>query len=204
MSDDENDLFPRIIVNKNAKDYVETDEEEEDEHVEELRNDVEEETHDIPKVEKEIIKKVRKKKEIFQGVEEQGVEEEVKGEPIEKPPDEPVKRRQRKKPSQQQLDHLTKIRVKALEAKKKKKEDRLNNPPEPKLKPLPKQEQYSVSNIARDMRDEDVDKLIDRYKQRRKAKKEAKKVEEDTRNLIKSHYSMSGPKSTSNYMSDYF
>ena len=70
MSNSDNDLFPEIIVNKNAKEYVETDEEEEEEEALQEQNEVEEVTTlDPPKVEKEIpAKRVRKKKEIFQGV----------------------------------------------------------------------------------------------------------------------------------------
>ncbi len=67
---------------------------------------------------------MRKKKEIFQGV------EEAPPQPVpqEEPKKEPVKRRPKKPVSKQQLDHLAKARVKALEAKKKKKEERLKNP----------------------------------------------------------------------------
>ena len=201
MSNTENDLFPEIIVNKNAKEYVETDEEEEEEPLHEQNEvEVEEAKVDPPKVEKEIpAKRVRKKKEIFQGVEEvppNGEQEK------EEPSKESVQRRSKKPVSKQQLDHLAKARVKALEAKKKKKEERLKNPtPEP-TKPKP---MYSVSNIAREFKDEDVDKLIDRYKQRRKAKKQAQKVEEDTKKLIQSHYSIGEAPAKTNYtMSDFF
>eukprot|EP01050_Picozoa_sp_SAG11_P024158 SAG11_NODE_5066_length_1674_cov_2.102222_3_plen_168_part_00 len=167
MSNSDNDLFPAIIVNKNAKEYVETDEEEEEEEALQEQNEVEEVTTlDPPKVEKEIpANRVWKKKEIFQGV------EEAPPEPVaqEEPKKEPVKRRSKKPVSKQQLEHLAKARVKALEAKKKKKkEERLKNPTSEPTKP---KTMHSVSNIAREFKDEDVDKLLDRYKQRRKAKK---------------------------------
>eukprot|EP01050_Picozoa_sp_SAG11_P032052 SAG11_NODE_10230_length_845_cov_1.615282_1_plen_189_part_00 len=188
-----------MLKNNNAKEYVETDEEEEEEPFS-PQNEVEEvATLDPPKVEKEIpAKRVRKKKEIFQGV------EEAPPQPVpqEEPKKEPVKRRPKKPVSKQQLDHLAKARVKALEAKKKKKEERLKNPTLEPNKPKP---MYSVSNIAREFKDEDVDKLIDSYKQRRKAKKAAKKVEEDTRKLIQSHHSIGEAPAKTNYtMSDFF
>eukprot|EP01047_Picozoa_sp_COSAG01_P116310 COSAG01_NODE_44970_length_413_cov_78.643312_1_plen_107_part_10 len=105
--------MPRIVVDRKAKEYVETDEEEEveeEEVVAELNNDVEEET-EVPRVVKDLPVS-RKKKDIFQGVEE---EEKEKPKPVRKP---------RKPPSKQQLEHLAKIRVKAREAKKKKQLER--------------------------------------------------------------------------------
>ena len=63
MPVNENDLFPEIVVNRKAKEYVETSEEEDD--IPEQKNDVEEtEKPDVPKVEKHVPK-TRKKKEIF-------------------------------------------------------------------------------------------------------------------------------------------
>jgi hypothetical protein len=68
-------LMPRIVVDKNAKEYVETDEEEE--VIEEIMNDVEQ-SQDSPKEEEPEVPRVvkdlpvaRKKKDIFQGVEEE-------------------------------------------------------------------------------------------------------------------------------------
>jgi hypothetical protein len=74
----------------------------------------EDEKPDIPKVEKNVLRKSRKKKEIFQ------VSEEEHEPPVREKPDESaeayVTRRPRKKITQAQLDHLAGARVKALEA----------------------------------------------------------------------------------------
>ena len=62
MPINENDLFLEIVIDRKAKEYVETSEEED---IPEQKNDVEEtEKPDVPKVEKHLPK-TRKKKEIF-------------------------------------------------------------------------------------------------------------------------------------------
>jgi hypothetical protein len=59
MSNEENDLFPQIIVDKSADGYAETDEEVEEEHMDqEIPSD--EDKPDIPKVEKNVLRKTRK------------------------------------------------------------------------------------------------------------------------------------------------
>ena len=71
MPVNENDLFPEIVVNRKAKEYVETSEEEDD--IPEQKNDVEEtEKPDVPKVEKHLPK-TRKKKEIFDCEEDEAI-----------------------------------------------------------------------------------------------------------------------------------
>ena len=109
--DNEDNLMPRIVVDKNAKEYVETDDEEEGGSTADADVDHNplDRSPEPPKVVKDLPR-ARNKKEIFQGVDEEEVEEVVKPKPTRKP---------RKPPSQQQLDHLAKIRVKAQEAKKK-------------------------------------------------------------------------------------
>ena len=91
MSSEENDLFPKIIVDPAAVGYAETDEELEEEEAIEIPSD--EEKPDIPKVEKNVLRKTRKKKEIFQVSEEEP--------PVQEKPNEPaevsVTRRPRKK-----------------------------------------------------------------------------------------------------------
>jgi hypothetical protein len=167
MSSEENDLFPKIIVDPAAVGYAETDEELEEEEAIEIPSD--DEKPDIPKVEKNVLRKTRKKKEIFQVSEEEAPVQEKPNEPAE----ESVTRRPRKKITQAQLDHLAGARVKALEARRKKKAEKLKQKESPVE--VPKQtvtNMHSVSNIARaEMNDQDVDRLIDRYKERRKSKK---------------------------------
>ena len=115
MPINENDLFLEIVIDRKAKEYVETSEEED---IPEQKNDVEEtEKPDVPKVEKHLPK-TRKMKEIFECEEDAPLAKQT----AEK---EPPATKAKRKPSQQQLDHLAKIRVKALEAKKKKKAERL-------------------------------------------------------------------------------
>ena len=93
MSSEENDLFPKIIVDPAAVGYAETDEELEEEEAIEIPSD--DEKPDIPKVEKNVLRKTRKKKEIFQ------VSEEEPEPPVQEKSDEPaeasVTRRPRKK-----------------------------------------------------------------------------------------------------------
>ena len=177
--------MPRIVVDKNAKEYVETDEEEE--VIEEIKNDVEL-SQDLPKEEEPEVPRVvkdlpvaRKKKDIFQGVEEE--------EPAE--PEAPTK--PKKKPvSKKQLEHLAKIRVKAQEAKKKKKQEKLNSVKEQKTVSTKPQE-LKVKYVERKITDEDVDILLDRYKTRRKAKKEAKQAEEKALKIVQTHYETAQP-----------
>jgi len=195
MSEVDN-LMPRIVVDKNAKEYVETDEEEE--VIEEIKNDVElsqdspkEEEPEVPRVVKELPV-ARKKKDIFQGVEE---EEPAEPEAATKPKKKPV--------SKKQLEHLAKIRVKAQEAKKKKKQEKLNSVKE--QKPVStKPEEVKVKYVERKITDEDVDILIDRYKTRRKAKKEAKQAEEKARKIVQNHYETAQPAQTYRSFHDFF
>ena len=70
MSSEENDLFPKIIVDTTADGYAEIDEEVEEEPMDE-EIPPEDEKPDIPKVEKNVLRKSRKKKEIFQVSEEE-------------------------------------------------------------------------------------------------------------------------------------
>ena len=201
MSNEENDLFPQIIVDKSADGYAETDEEVEEEHMDqEIPSD--DEKPDIPKVEKNVLRKTRKKKEIFQVSEEEPPVQEKPNEPAE----ESVTRRPRKKITQAQLDHLAGARVKALEARRKKKAEKLKQKESPVE--VPKQtvtNMHSVSNIAREMNDEQVDRLIDRYKERRKSKKLAREADQHTKKLIMSHYSDAELPVKSNYtLSDFF
>ena len=67
MSSDENDLFPQIIVDPAAAGYAETDEEVEEEPMDE-EIPSEDEKPDIPKVEKNVLRKSRKKKGDFSGI----------------------------------------------------------------------------------------------------------------------------------------
>ena len=195
MSEVDN-LMPRIVVDKNAKEYVETDEEEE--VIEEIKNDVEL-SQDLPKEEEPEVPRVvkdlpvaRKKKDIFQGVEEE--------EPAE--PEAPTK--PKKKPvSKKQLEHLAKIRVKAQEAKKKKKQEKLNSVKEQKTVSTKPQE-LKVKYVERKITDEDVDILLDRYKTRRKAKKEAKQAEEKARKIVQTHYETAQPAQTYRSFHDFF
>ena len=176
--DDENDLMPRIVVDRKAKEYVETDEEEEEVVPELISNDIDDVVEDEiapPKVIKDLPVS-RKKKEIFQGVEEDEVV-------VEKP--KPV-RKARKPPSQHQLDHLAKIRVKAQDAKKKKQLERQQAIKEGK--PVSNVKPQKVKYIENKITDEDVDRLIDRYKTRKKVKKDAKKADEHARQVVQSHY----------------
>ena len=200
MSSEENDLFPKIIVDPAAVGYAETDEELEEEEAIEIPSD--EEKPDIPKVEKNVLRKTRKKKEIFQVSEEEPPVQEKPYEPAE----ESVTRRPRKKITQAQLDHLAGARVKALEARRKKKAEKLKQKESPVE--VPKQtvtNMHSVSNIAREMNDEQVDRLIDRYKERRKSKKLARAADQHTKKLIMSHYSDAELPVKSNYtLSDFF
>jgi hypothetical protein len=105
------------------------------------------------------------------------------------PAEESVTRRPRKKITQAQLDHLAGARVKALEARRRKKAEKLKQKENPAVE-VPKQtvNMHSVSNIAREMNDQDVDRLIDRYKERRKSKKAALEADQHTKKLIMSHY----------------
>ena len=63
MSSEENDLFPKIIVDPAAVGYAETDEELEEEEAIEIPSD--DEKPDIPKVEKNVLRKTRKKRKFF-------------------------------------------------------------------------------------------------------------------------------------------
>jgi hypothetical protein len=197
MSSEENDLFPKIIVDPAAVGYAETDEELEEEEAIEIPSD--EEKPDIPKVEKNVLRKTRKKKEIFQVSEEDPPVQEKPNEHAE----ESVTRRPRKKITQAQLDHLAGARVKALEARRRKKAEKLKNPVD-----VPKQtgtNMHSVSNIARELNDQEVDRLIDRYKERRKSKKAAREADQHTKKLIMSHYSDAELPVKSQYtLSDFF
>ena len=203
MSNEENDLFPQIIVDKSADGYAETDEEVEEEPMDQ-EIPSEDEKPDIPKVEKNVLRKSRKKKEIFQ------VSDEEPEPPVEEKPEElaeaPVTRRPWKKITQAQLDHLARARVKALEARRRKKTEKLKQKENPV--DVPKQtvtNMHSVSNIAREMNDEQVDRLIDRYKERRKSKKLAREADQHTKKLIMSHYSDAELPVKSNYtLSDFF
>jgi hypothetical protein len=186
MSSEENDLFPKIIVDTTADGYAEIDEEVEEEPMDE-EIPPEDEKPDIPKVEKNVLRKSRKKKEIFQVFEEEP-EPPVEEKP-EEPAEAPVTRRPRKKITQAQLDHLAEARVKALEAKRWKKAEKLKLKENPVEVPKQTVNMHSVSNIAREMNDHDVDRLIDRYKQRRKSKKAAREADQHTKKLIMSHYS---------------
>ena len=201
MSNIENDLFPKIIVDKDAEGYAETDEEVEEEAIEIPSDD---EIPDIPKVEKNVLRKSRKKKEIFQ-VSEEDPEPPVEEKP-EEPAEAPVTRRPRKKITQAQLDHLAGARVKALEARRRKKTEKLKQKENPVE--VPKQtvtNMHSVSNIAREMNDQEVDRLIDRYKERRKSKKAAREADLQTKKLILSHYSDAEIPVKSQYtLSDFF
>jgi hypothetical protein len=201
MSSEENDLFPKIIVDPAAVGYAETDEELEEEEAIEIPSD--DEKPDIPKVEKNVLRKTRKKKEIFQVSEEEAPVQEKPNEPAE----ESVTRRPRKKITQAQLDHLAGARVKALEARRRKKAEKLKQKENPAVE-VPKQtvtNMHSVSNIAREMNDEQVDRLIDRYKERRKSKKLARAADQHTKKLIMSHYSDAELPVKSNYtLSDFF
>ena len=201
MSNEENDLFPQIIVDKSADGYAETDEEVEEEPMDE-EIPSEDEKPDIPKVEKNVLRKSRKKKEIFQVSEEEAPVQEKPNEPAE----ESVTRRPRKKITQAQLDHLAGARVKALEARRRKKAEKLKQKENPV--DVPKQtvtNMHSVSNIAREMNDEQVDRLIDRYKERRKSKKAAREADQHTKKLIMSHYSDAELPVKSQYtLSDFF
>ena len=162
----------------------------------------EDEKPDIPKVEKNVLRKSRKKKEIFQVSEEEP--------PVQEKPDEPaeasVTRRPRKKITQAQLDYLAGARVKALEARRQKMAEKFKQKENPVE--VPKQtgtNMHSVSNIAREMNDEQVDRLIDRYKERRKSKKAAREADQHTKKLIMSHYSDAELPVKSNYtLSDFF
>ena len=202
MSNIENDLFPKIIVDKDAEGYAETDEEVEEEEAIEIPSD--DEIPDIPKVEKNVLRKSRKKKEIFQ-VSEEDPEPPVEEKP-EEPAEAPVTRRPRKKITQAQLDHLAGARVKALEARRRKKAEKLKQKENPVE--VPKQtvtNMHSVSNIAREMNDQEVDRLIDRYKERRKSKKAAREADLQTKKLILSHYSDAEIPVKSQYtLSDFF
>ena len=148
------------------------------------------------------MRKTRKKKEIFQVSEEEAPVQEKPNEPAE----ESVTRRPRKKITQAQLDHLAGARVKALEARRKKKAEKLKQKENPV--DVPKQtvtNMNSVSNIAREMNDEQVDRLIDRYKERRKSKKAAREADQHTKKLIMSHYSDAELPVKSQYtLSDFF
>jgi hypothetical protein len=94
MSSEENDLFPKIIVDKNADGYAETNEEvEEGAMYQEIPSD--DEKPDIPKVENNVLRKSRKKKEIFQVSEEEP--EPLVQEKPEEPVEAPVTRRPRGK-----------------------------------------------------------------------------------------------------------
>ena len=201
MSNIENDLFPKIIVDKDAEGYAETDEEVEEEGIEIPSDD---EIPDIPKVEKNVLRKSRKKKEIFQ-VSKEDPEPPVEEKP-EEPAEAPVTRRPRKKITQAQLDHLAGARVKALEARRRKKAEKLKQKENPVE--VPKQtvtNMHSVSNIAREMNDQEVDRLIDRYKERRKSKKAAREADHHTKKLIMSHYADAEIPVKSQYtLSDFF
>jgi hypothetical protein len=98
--------------------------------------------------------------------------------------------------------------MKALEARRRKKAEKIKqkeNPPaeEPKQTVT---DMHSVSNIALEMNAEQVDRLIDRYKERRKSKKLAREADQHTNKLIMSHYSDAElPAMKSNYTrSDFF
>ena len=132
--------------------------------------------------------------------------------PVQEKPNEPaeesVTRRPRKKITQAQLDHLAGARIKALEARRRKTAEKLKQKENPAVE-VPKQtvtNMHSVSNIARaEMNDEQVDRLIDRYKERRKSKKAALEADQHTKKLIISHYSDAELPVKSNYtLSDFF
>ena len=93
--------------------------------------------------------------------------------------------------------------MKALEARRRKKAEKLKNPVD-----VPKQtgtNMHSVSNIARELNDQEVDRLIDRYKERRKSKKAAREADQHTKKLIMSHYSDAELPVKSQYtLSDFF
>ena len=174
MSDEDN-LMPRIVVDKKAKEYVETDEEEaieEVNEVEEIKEEIE-----LPRIVKDLPVS-RKKKDIFQGVDEEEDKQEIeKPKPVRKP---------RKPPSKQQLEHLAKIRVSAQMAKKAKQLERQQAIKEGK--PISNVKPQKVKYIESKITDEDVDRLIDRYKTRRKAKKDAQKADDHARKIVQSHY----------------
>ena len=194
MDEEENDLFPEIVVDRKAKEYVATSEEEEEEE-DEVEKNIVEEKPEVPKVEK-YLPKVRPKKDMFH----------CEGEDVSKPSPEPEKeRRPKKKPSPQQLEHLAKIRVKALESKRKKKAEReasLKASKDSPAKPVKAKE--PAASPDKELSDIEVDRLIDRYKQRRKAKKEAKQAEEQAQQLIKSHYAPAEQMAVAKTWSDFF
>ena len=101
--------------------------------------------------------------------------------------------------------------MKALEARRRKKAEKIKQKENPPFPPAeePKQtvtDMHSVSNIAREMNAEQVDRLIDRYKERQKSKKLAREADQHTKKLIMSHYSDAElPAMKSNYtLSDFF
>eukprot|EP01051_Picozoa_sp_SAG22_P012332 SAG22_NODE_1272_length_4923_cov_3.681385_2_plen_204_part_00 len=195
-----NDLFPEIVVDRKAKEYVATSEEDEappdDPPPPQKKPPAEEDKPDVPKVEKHLPKS-RRKKEIFDCGDEPESPAEAESQPA---------RRKKKPPSQQQLDHLAKIRVKALEAKRQKKAERERErsaKAEPEPEPEPKQPAAAAAQTPRTLDDAEVDVLIDRYKQRRKAKKAAKQAESQAAELIKSHYAPAEQPATKSW-SDFF
>ena len=146
---DTKDILPDIVIDDSAEDYVETEDESEDEP--------------------EPHKSRPPASEIFAGKHQIEVEVEVESEEEEsqQPREEPAAQleikpiaKAKRQASNKQKEHLARIRVKAVESRKQKAAQK---------KSLPAK---SIQHPT--FTEQDVDRLLDRYKERRKAKKVVK------------------------------
>ena len=161
----ENDIFPEIIVDES--DYVPSDEEPEPEP---------EPEQVVP--EQPVIVEPPQQDDMFQT-----------GKPVKK----------KRHVSEKQRQHLDRIRIKALERKKEKAEARkkekqapvikpivdkapappVQQEPQPQPQPQQQQQQYLTTN--------DVEQILDRYKEKRQIRKRAKAKEVEATQLVHTH-----------------
>ena len=153
----ENDIFPEIIVDES--DYVPSDEEPEPEQV-------------VP--EQPVIVEPPQQDDMFQT-----------GKPVKK----------KRQVSEKQRQHLDRIRIKALERKKEKAEARKKEKQAPVIKPIvdkappPVQQQQPQPQQSQQqyLTTNDVEQILDRYKEKRQIRNRAKAKEVEATQLVHTH-----------------
>ena len=153
---DAKDILPDIIIDDSADDYVETDEESEDEpEPQKSRPPASEIFAGKQPIEVEV--EIESEEESQQPREEPQPVAQLEIQPIAKP---------KRQASNKQKEHLARIRVKAVESRRQKAAQKKSPPAQ------------SIQHPT--FTEQDVDRLLDRYKERRKAKKPKPKRNEDS------------------------
>jgi translation initiation factor IF-2 len=150
------DLLPEIVIDDSNPDYVETDEEAEHSDEEPVKSRPP--ASEIFQSETAAAQEPPPEEPVLEV--EQSSEEEPAPEPAPQLSIQPIQKPKRQA-STKQREHLARIRVKAAESRKKQATER-------------QKEQPARRSTHPTFSDDDVDRLLDRYKERRKAKKASK------------------------------